>query len=389
MVLSAGGSNDEIPFGGGDLLLGGDDDNSPNLIGTTTTSAEEGAPNNSQGDMRQLQLPRVGWGTDNDGNDGGGSTTNTEIPSVNNNNNSDNVSVRSHSRNSQEVDLAPIPEDMSMHGDSSWMSDYDYYYDDRRRYRYRRVGPNFYRRLCAVILIVFAAIVGSKMGRVGDKKKKQIIIPEQSSESGNIAEDDNNAGVESNNSDNTSENDDLVYQMIVDTLDPLVFDDSSKSPKNEWDGSFFQAFEFCGKNFSRVPCPYVAYCPLGPGKAPFGGARIDVGSSWAPIYKHSRENGDEADWVSLGNVPGICDLYSQQNNGEQPAWGDISAEAKDKALEITRHLMCCLEPTDDDSSNSIKVQIDRPYGQPASIDLPPSLEEDEMQKPIPIRAGDN
>ena len=385
MANSSGGDN--MPQFNGDLL--GGDDFSAGGGTSSQDSSVSGEESNQRQQPQVLQLPRVGWGTDDGGGDDGDCNTNNnnmELPSINNNSQDDNsVSKRALSRNS-DIDLAPIPEDMSMHG-GAWpdylypdILDYDY---DRRKYKYRRCGPNFKRRLCVVLVIVFAAIIGSRV-KIGEKptKQQQLVVPSDSDQ-----QKQNNVG-SSNNKDKQYEYPDMdnqpgvpegvdVYQVIVDTLDPMVFDDSTTNV-DDWDGSFFHAFECCGKNYNRIPCPYIAYCPLGPGKAPFGGTRIDSGESWAPIYKHQRNPpNDMIDWVALGS-DNTCELYSKRHDGEQPSWANEAGA--DEAEGIKRHLMCCLETTVADVVENAQPE---PQDDPNYIDRPPSLEEDEMMLPIP------
>ena len=368
-------------------LLGGDTPSSD------ATASQEEPP------QRPLQLPRVGWGTDDDDDhDGDASSTNTpnstEIPSMKNDDDADRgIVLRAMSRNS-EGELAPIPEDLSMHGTfpdyySDMFGCYDY--DERKKYKYRRCGPKFKQRLLAVVLIVFAAIIGSKVSsKIGGKQKQQLPLNQQPGSTGGSSDSSSNAGdVSVQNSNDQYEYPDNpyppgvdVYQVIVDTLDPMMFDDTTE----EWDGTFFHAFEFCGATYSRVPCPYIAYCPMGPGKAPLGGTKIDVNDSWAPIFKHSRDPPvDQADWVQLGSE-GTCELYSKQHNGEQPPW--VNSAGGDEAKGITRHVMCCLESMDQvngPSAEEVKDKWKVQSSDPDLINRPPSLEEDEVQKPIPIR----
>ena len=67
--------------------VGGGDDNASNDSQSTTSSV---GSNNSSKD-KPIQLPRVGWGTDDDNEDENGSSnsvnsTGVELPSINNNN---------------------------------------------------------------------------------------------------------------------------------------------------------------------------------------------------------------------------------------------------------------------------------------------------------------
>mmetsp|Transcript_24249 Transcript_24249/g.52304 ORF Transcript_24249/g.52304 Transcript_24249/m.52304 type:complete len:371 (-) Transcript_24249:186-1298(-) len=343
------------------------------------TSSDGGASSDyereEEPNQRPLQLPRVGWGTDDNDEDGAYNNTqdptdaDVPIPAMKHDED-DGVSLRAMSRNS-EGELAPIPEDISMHG--TWPDYYPdmlgCYNDDRHKYKYRRCAPNFKQRLCTVILIVFAAIIGSKVSsKIGGEQKQHLPQPSNSDNTANGS--GNVENVEINGKyrpvDANGQHPDAdAYQVIVDTLNPMMFDDSNEL----WDGTFFHAFEFCGRTYARVPCPYIAYCPLGPGKAPLGGTKIDFNGSWAPI-----DDAEQADWVQLGR-DGTCDLYSKKD-GNPPSWGNIAT--KDAPPGITRHVMCCLEAVDGGGKTF-------PLNDPDIIDRPPSLEEDEVEKTIPMR----
>jgi len=88
-------------------------------------------------------------------------------------------------------------------------------------------------------------------------------------------------------------------------------------------------------------CPYDAYCPLGEDSDPFGGlTEEDV--SWAPVI-----NGQN-NWVGLGAYA-TCKQYDPLHPAE-PAWGITGNDNE----YITRHVMCCLDPsnTDDETPAS-------------------------------------
>lgn len=393
----------------GDLLSGEPPSNDGGTAGIDARE-EELTP------QRPLQLPRVGWGTDDDDDDeqGGGPTTDNDaqhstvdlgggmsIPAINQDDgDGDGVVLRALSRNS-EGELAPIPENMSMHG--AWpdyypdiLGCYDYSYDERKKYRYRRcVDPRYTRRMCAIVFIVFAAVIGSKVSsEMGRKQKQQLPKPKQPAQPlpnnsdnidrGNPTDNpkvENTETVANEYTDKRSDNlhDDDVYQLIVDTLDPMMFDDSS-----DWDGSFFHAFEFCGKNLNRVPCPYIAYCPLGPGTAPLGGTRNDFNDSWAPIFNQKQKHHPEiqqTDWVQLGSTKETCQLYSKLYDGNDPPWSHVAKGNLESTAGIARHVMCCLEKVD----GAYQGQAGGPSNDPDFIHRPPSLEEDEVVKPIPVR----
>lgn len=383
---------------------------------------------------RPMQLPRVGWGTDEGGGGDDDATTNSShssstnsdniihptdagvpLPSINHDG-GDVVVLRALSRNS-EGELAPIPENMSMHG--TWP---DYYpdilgcysdYDERKKYRYNRgCGSKFKWRICALMLFVFGAIIGSKvytkmnstkMAGKGQSKQQPSSpsLPQPSNTNGesDLTVGNTAAGDASSLSANNKKQLDKeqeqeryqyppdidIYQIMVDTLNPLMFDGSTS-----WDGTYFHAFEFCGAEYDRVPCPYIAYCPLGPGHAPLGGTKIDVDGSWAPIFNGSESN--TPDWVQLGSDD-TCELYSRLYDGHAPPWGNLVGEGDENnngdntvhfEESITRHVMCCLESVNgvykgDDGKGILALN------DPDRIDRPPGLEEDEVEKPIPIR----
>ena len=380
--------------------VGGGDDNASNSQSTTSSVGS----NNSSNKDKPLQLPRVGWGSDDDNEDENGISNSVnsngvvELPSINNNNQNHNkeagVIIRSSTRNHTEGgdSLPPIPEERSMHG-GIW-SDYCYpeYYDYDRR-KYRRCGPYFKQRLLAVIFILgIGAFIGYRLGTGGRAADIHKELPEQQTDSDNI---DQQQKFDHPTIEQLPPGMD-IYQFIIDTLDPQMFDASSDTTQSSWDGSFFHSFEFCGKNYARVPCPYVAYCPLGPGQVPLGGVKNDYfGQSWAPIYKHTNDDPprDEIDWVQLGN-DGTCELYSKLNDGKQPAWAN--KPGGDDEEGIARHLMCCLENYHEDTfietaiaeyynpDNESSKKNSEYYAPITYIDRPPSVEEDEASKPIPI-----
>ena len=101
-----------------------------------------------------------------------------------------------------------------------------------------------------------------------------------------------------------------------------------------WKGqSYFEALTFCALKGSYIPCPYEAYCPLGPGKHVLGGVQSTT-ASYAPII--DIPNG----WVSIGPSE-TCMPYNSYNPSP-PKWG-LTGEGNE---EITRRIMCCREPED-------------------------------------------
>ena len=240
-AVGSSGYKDFLSDGGG-----GGDDNASNDSQSTTSSV---GSNNSSKDKPMMQLPRVGWGTDDDNEDENGSSnsvnsTGVELPSINNNNQHQNkekgVIIRSSTRNHTEggESLPPIPEERSMHG-GIW-SDYCYpdYYDYDRR-KYRRCGPYFKQRLLAIILILgIGAFIGYRLGtgRAADTPHKQ--LPEQQTDSDNNDEQKYDYPTKEQLPPGMD-----IYHVIIDTLDPQMFDASSDT-QSSWDGSFFHSFEF-------------------------------------------------------------------------------------------------------------------------------------------------
>ena len=118
-----------------------------------------------------------------------------------------------------------------------------------------------------------------------------------------------------------------LYQSIVQAYEPLWF-----NRNDGWEGTaYLEAFAFCSKQNSRMPCPYTAYCPSGAGTAPLGGVKEDEGGAWAPIMNSANS------WVQLGKE-NTCELYSDIE-GQPPAWG-LSGEGSEA---FTRNIACCLD----------------------------------------------
>lgn len=349
--------------------------------------------------QRPLQLPRVGWGTDDDDDEFNDNSNDDDAQQQNNGSidlqippKTDESSVVSRSAMSRaESDLPSIPEDLSMHG--TWpdyypdiLGCYDYD-DDRKKYaNSRRLcgGPHFKRRLCGAFLLFFVALMGTRV-------YENVMTGKDNGRPHHNGNDNVGSSNEPQNLENTDMDPEEVYQRIVDTFHPLMFDDTT----NKWDGTYFHAYEFCGTEYSRIPCPYVAYCPLGPKHAPLGGTKINYdGSSWAPIFTHDSANprNVEPDWVQLG-PNGTCELYTDLY-GESPMWGNVVGGGDVKDVGIARHVMCCLEGIEPDyeegdglTSKSREINSGGnivPSNDPDYVDRPPSMEEDEMEKPIRI-----
>ncbi|KAK1737323.1 hypothetical protein QTG54_012190 [Skeletonema marinoi] len=104
-------------------------------------------------------------------------------------------------------------------------------------------------------------------------------------------------------------------------------------------GSHDDAIAFCeqhdgihlnGKKMEL--CPYVAYCPEGPGTQPIDiGGHVDVnkeGQQWAPLF------GQANHWVSISGEK-AC-LAHLEVNGAEPSWG-LDASNPD----VKKHVLCC------------------------------------------------
>jgi len=115
------------------------------------------------------------------------------------------------------------------------------------------------------------------------------------------------------------------YKAIVTSLEPIWFHRT-----NGWEGkTYLEALQFCASQESRIPCPYIAYCPIGTFSHPLGG--VQEGVSWAPII-----DGPNA-WVQVGEED-MCQLYTELYKSP-PQWGLTGKSSED----LTRHVMCCLE----------------------------------------------
>jgi len=115
-------------------------------------------------------------------------------------------------------------------------------------------------------------------------------------------------------------------------LNPIWMDSS-----HGWNGSSHDdAIEFCESFGNRKLCPYIGYCPHGPGQEVMGGHRVDfttVGEQWAPVF------GEANHWVMIGqkyqNRATTC-LDSNQLEGESPSWG-LSTDRAD----MKKYILCC------------------------------------------------
>lgn len=67
------------------------------------------------------------------------------------------------------------------------------------------------------------------------------------------------------------------YEIMATSYQPLWY-----SRSEGWQGqTYLEALQFCATQNSRVPCPYLAYCPVGTANHPLGGYKPGV--AWAPI----------------------------------------------------------------------------------------------------------
>lgn len=336
-----------------------------------------------QSSPRPLQLPKIGW--DDDGGDNEAiqpeNTTDMAIPPVTN---TEKTFHRSGSMSrSVQSDLTSIPEDFSIHG-GAWPGypdivlccDYD---ADKRKYR--KCSPRLRLKLCALITVM--AVIATGMMMLTNRQQKQEALKSQQQQL--LQQELFDSEMDSQESRNNGYEGDGVdlYQAIVDSFDPIMFDDRT-SQWDEWDGTYFHAYKFCGKEFSRSPCPYIAYCPMGPGRPPLGGVKVSSADSWAPINNlmHDEDGMSHNDWVQLGSK-GTCELYTTRY-GHPPEWGsfrgngDMIQNETPTALHVELSVMCCTDSSGGAGDDRRSVSTD-----PDSIRRPPTLEEDEAIKPIP------
>jgi hypothetical protein len=292
--------------------------------------------------QRPLQLPKVGWDDDDDDDEAVLDPPEAAVPpsKSHKSNNNNVVTLRSVPRS--ELELLPIPEDMSMHGPWPEFCLYDYDYDRKKAYRYRMCGrfdckSGLLTITCFVLLLVVVLRIGgpnpSSQENVQSKNK---LTKEQAA----------------------------LYESVATSFQPLWYDRS-----RGWNGTaYLQSYEFCGgvvEGIQRVPCPYVAYCPLGAGFAPIGG--VKEGDQWAPVLAH------ENAWVQVGKS-NTCELYSAFHDSG-PRWG-LTGENNQ---EITQNIMCCLKAKNFQLPELPKTQVDESLNSDW-MHRPPSLEEDEQYK---------
>ncbi|KAL3786143.1 hypothetical protein HJC23_010717 [Cyclotella cryptica] len=129
-----------------------------------------------------------------------------------------------------------------------------------------------------------------------------------------------------------------LYQAAEQAYQPLVFD---KDSDPSWTGqAYLEALQFCAQQDSRVPCPYTALCPAGPGALPFGGIK----NGFSPVINQPNS------WVSVG-PEGTCQTYSDIY-GSPPEWG-LTGEG-DPGL--TQTIVCCIDIEDDKSEASSEAE---------------------------------
>lgn len=334
-----------------------------------------------QQQQRPMQLPRVGWGDDEE-NTHANNTSHRHQPQDapetlqipppkskhrhGSSSQSESIILRtlSASRNNSDgmVDLAPIPEDYSLHG-GAWPSyypgftdcySYDYDEDRKKVYRYRMCGRLGTRR-GLIVGVVIVALLGVMVSFYRESPTQQLQQPNLNSDAVNPT-----TSYHPPEHMKLTKEQSEMYEIISTSLHPLWFDRSSG-----WNGTaYLQAYQFCssiGVN-KRVPCPYTAYCPLGSAYIPLGGIKDEPNGSWAPVY-----NSPNA-WVQVGSE-GTCELY-ESRYGKPPMWG-LTGEGDE---EITRHVMCCLDAEDMDLPKLPDVNEES-----MASDLysrPPSIEED-------------
>ena len=302
---------------------------------------------------RPMQLPKIGW-DDTDTNDSGvgssieNASCNDDVEqpyvSVNKSSSEEGTKQRAVSPRNTVEDLAPIPEDYSMHG--GWP---DYYsdlfcypygldYDDHRRkgYRYR-----FCRRLCEdrryrlLGLLLLIGIVTLYVITLRHQNKQTSVAMEAPLQKQEESE---------------------RYEMAA-----MKWHQRSFGRDDGWDGTnYLSAMDFCLEKNANIPCPYEAYCPLGEGKMPLGGNKDEPEGSWAPFFQEGSIN----EWVSLSS-DNSCEKYSTKHDGK-PSWGLTGNDAEG----FTRHVSCCLNVKGKAGSTSYNEDA------PENIARPPLLEED-------------
>jgi len=128
----------------------------------------------------------------------------------------------------------------------------------------------------------------------------------------------------------TPEEIDAIYETVSKSLQPQFFD------RTDWKGtSYIEGLQFCASKNSRIPCPYIGYCPMALQGNPIGGVQNDNDVTWAPLFDTA--NG----WVQLG-PENTCRTFSDVN-GAPPQWG-LDGQGSEA---ITRVIACCLDEEDE------------------------------------------
>lgn len=250
--------------------------NTPNGAADLLTSQDDPPP-------PPLQLPKVGWDDDEDSNNNNAIHPDPPVheapipPSKSKKDRTNSTQFRSATRS--ELELQPIPEDTSMHGPwPDFCTYYDYDYDRKKAYRYRMCGRMTMRS--GLLLVTCAVLLIAVMVRVGSTSRTDVPI---------VGGDVSRVKI--------TKEEAQLYESVATSFHPLWFDRSTG-----WNGTaYLQAGDFCSEQEMRLPCPYVAYCPLGAGYAPSGGVREGLG--WAPISDH------ENSWGEFSIVVRVHDSY--------------------------------------------------------------------------------
>lgn len=159
-----------------------------------------------------------------------------------------------------------------MHGPWPEFCLYDYDYDRKKAYRYRMCGrfdckSGLLTITCFVLLLVVVLRIAGPNHHFTTSSSRE--------------------NVQSKNK--LTKEQASLYESVATSFQPLWYDRS-----RGWNGTaYLQSYEFCGgvsEGKGRVPCPYVAYCPLGAGFAPIGG--VKEGDQWAPVLDHENAWGE-------------------------------------------------------------------------------------------------
>jgi len=271
-------------------------------------------------------------------------------------------------------DLTPIPEDSSRHdtagtGDGTWPDypglheyydyDKDRYRNSSKSYRYNFCGYLFLDRKnrkpvigCIIGICLMAIILSST-----SHSKNEIVVPTDTSSSSSGNSNSNNPNKPPVTVTNPNDPDSATYEDVLKSpYQPIWYDRST-----HWQGhAYIQSLSFCASQNSRVPCPYQIYCPIGAAHSPLGGPKLEDNGTWAPVGNRANE------WVQVGssNPDDNCRLYSDVHDDDGPLWG-LTGENSE---EVTRHVMCCIDPSQfpDPAVEMIPSDV---------MDRPPALED--------------